>query len=207
MIQAKTRVITPPLNSSSSNVVVSTADGADSSRRAFLAQAAAVAAGAAALGAALPVSGSAAAAGLAPDSILQVIEKHKAAYAAYGAAIDHSGDMEREVPKERRRSDFDASGEEIFETDDPRWIESQRAVSRTSREVDEVAIELLNVRPTTLAGLCALVRYAIDHDVDGMHWPARLEDGDIERSWHYFLLESILEVLPALGGHEQAGTM
>jgi hypothetical protein len=59
---------TPRINSSSNNFVEPTAtDCVDTSRRGFLARAAAVTAGGAALGVALPLSGSAADAWQAPD--------------------------------------------------------------------------------------------------------------------------------------------
>ncbi|WP_194393888.1 hypothetical protein [Bradyrhizobium sp. CCBAU 51765] len=66
---------TPPLNSSSNNVArATTIDPVEtSSRRRFLAQAAAVTAGGVALGPALPLPGSAAAAGLTSNPILEAV--------------------------------------------------------------------------------------------------------------------------------------
>ena len=169
-----------------------------STRRRFLSQAAAVAAGGAALGAALPMPGSAVAAGQAPDPILEIIERHKATFAAYVAALAEYGALETELPLALRRSHIDAWGEEIVATDDPRYVQTVRAVDQTMDGVDKVACELLSVYPTTMAGLCGLIRYALDHDSDGEQWPRDLEWGGVTRSWQHFLLENILEVLPDL---------
>jgi hypothetical protein len=196
MTRADRVLSTPPLNSSSNNVAAATTERVVDTRRAFLAQA--VAAGGAALGAALPLPGSAAAAGQAPDPILAAIETHKAAYAAYQAAIDRNYELGRELPPEKCRSNANRWEEEIYETDDPRWIESEREVMRTNLEADRLAVELLSIVPTTMAGLCALIEYAVEHDVDGLHWP-ELEDAQTEgrrRSWQHFLLQNV--VLKAL---------
>ncbi|MCK1618929.1 twin-arginine translocation signal domain-containing protein [Bradyrhizobium sp. 159] len=191
---------TPPLNSSSNKVArTTTVDPVETSRRQFLAQAAAVTAGGVALGAALPLPGSASAAGLAPDPIFAAIEAHKAAYAAYGAAIDHNGAVADSLPVDKRRSNANRWDEEIYETDDPRWIESEREVMRTCLEADRIAIELLSIMPTTMAGLIAIVEYAVVHDVDGIHWPDCLDDDETtsrQRSWQHFFLQNV--VLQAL---------
>ena len=57
---------------------------------------------------------------------------------------------------------------------------------------------LLNVRPTTLAGVTALLRYAVEANVDDQVWPVELltDDAGYERSWHHFLVESVAAALP-----------
>src|SRR6185295_18633464 len=59
---------------------------------------------------------------------------------------------------------------------------------------DEAAVALLNVRPTTLAGVTALLRYAVEANVDDQVWPVELltDDAGYERSWHHFLVESLI---------------
>ena len=69
-----TRLSTPPLNTSSNNVAVSTGDRVDSTRRAFLSLAAAVTVGGAALGVAIPMPGSAVGAGQAPEAVERLYE-------------------------------------------------------------------------------------------------------------------------------------
>jgi hypothetical protein len=73
MTKADLRVNTPPLNTSPDNATLSTVGGVDSTRRTFLARAAAVAAGGAAIGAALSLSGSAAGAGLTHNAAVEAI--------------------------------------------------------------------------------------------------------------------------------------
>jgi len=58
-------------------------------------------------------------------------------------------------------------------------------------------VALLNVRPTTLAGVTALLRYAAEANVDDQTWPVELfsDDGN-QRSWHHFLVESVAAAIP-----------
>jgi hypothetical protein len=82
-------------------------------------------------------------------------------------------------------------------TDDPRWIDCQRAVVLAWKVQDEAAVALLNVRPTTLAGVTALLRYAVEANVDDQVWPAELlTDDGRQRSWHQFLAENVAAALP-----------
>src|SRR5882757_3885718 len=78
---------------------------ADSTRRRFLSQAAAVAAGGAAVGMALPLPVSAGDSGRVPDPIFAAIDRHRRAYQDY---IDNLGEdeIEEAVPEERRRSNL-----------------------------------------------------------------------------------------------------
>jgi hypothetical protein len=67
----------------------------DPSRRGFLAQAAVAAAGGATLGLALPLPGSSGAAERVPDPILQAIEAHKVARAAFEASVSRHSALEK----------------------------------------------------------------------------------------------------------------
>lgn len=195
MTRADRVLSTPPLNSSSNNVAVSTTEGVDSTRRAFLARAAAVAAGGAALGIALPLSGSAAAAGQAPDPILEAIETHKAANAKFLEWVRFHNKLESELPEEKRRSDINAWETKIVESDDGRWIEAERQVDLTGDAERNAAWALLEVTPTTRAGILALLVHADVHDVDGFSWPD---------DWHRSLIEILAEELPKLWREEGA---
>ena len=66
------------------------------------------------------------------------------------------------------------------------------------RAADDAAVALLNVTPTTMAGLCALIEHAVSHDVDGRHWPEDLGSEDKTRSWEHCLLENISDALQTL---------
>jgi hypothetical protein len=46
------------------------------------------------------------------------------------------------------------------ETDDPRWIESERAIMLSFDAETDAACVLVSICPTTMAGIIALLRYA-----------------------------------------------
>jgi hypothetical protein len=135
------------------------------------------------------------------DPILEAIEAHKAARATWLEWVCRHSDLEQELPKEKRQSNIDVWEEVIIFTDDPRWIEAERELKRTSDLETDAAIVLLTVQPTTLAGILALLDYAVEADTDGVGWPDALEsdDGQITRSWQVFLIEGVAEALAGLG--------
>jgi hypothetical protein len=51
-----------------------------------------------------------------------------------------------------------------------------------------------------MTGVLALLKYANAADTDGKGWPDDLqsEDDSKRRSWHYFLIEALAEVLPGM---------
>ena len=162
---------------------------ASASRRGFLTQAA----GGAVLALATipPASAAAAPAGL-PDPIYAAIEAHRAATAGISAIHEAQTILETELPEELRRSSISAWGEEIAETDDPRWIDCERAVLSAFYAQDDAAEELVNVSPTTLTGITALLRYVVEADTDNIGFPVDLVDDDgNQRSWHCFLAENL----------------
>jgi hypothetical protein len=173
-----------------------TAMSAVSTRRSFLSTAAGVAAG----GTALVLATTAVAApAIAPDPIFTAIEAHKAAYAEVSTVVGVHSELEEELPSDKRRSHVDRWEERIFETDDPRWIESERAVTRLWGAVADADFALIDIHPTTMAGLMALLNYVISADSDGEMWHVDLEaDDGRTRSWHYFLIENVTAVLTDL---------
>ena len=144
-------------------------------------------------GAAVPQSAAA-----VTDPILAAIEDHKTARAVWIANVDRHSDLENELPRDKRQSSVDAWEEKIVETDDPRWIECERAVIKTSDAEIDATIPLVDVTPTTRAGILALLQYAVSNDTDGEGWPRDLvgDDGKTH-CWQHFLLENILEALGA----------
>ena len=48
-------------------------------------------------------------------------------------------------------------GEEIVESDDPRWIAAERETLRAIDVMDDRACDLLDIKPTTIAGLLGLL--------------------------------------------------
>jgi hypothetical protein len=149
------------------------------SRRRFLSTAAALAAGGAALGLTVPPAFA------TDDPIFVAIEAHRVAFARVIAAIDVEYAAEAETPN-----------------DDKRLLESGKATSAAWESEGDAAIELVSVRPETMAGVVALLNYAIAADRDGETWPPELlsDDGKTVRSWHHFLIQNLTEILPDLLG-------
>jgi hypothetical protein len=191
MIQADSVHSTPPTNTPAVH-----------SRRGFLTQAAGVVAGGAALGMAIPLPAPAATPQGVPDPILEAIEAHKAARATWLEWVCRHSDLEQELPKEKRQSNIDVWEEVIIFADDPRWIEAERELKRTSDLETDAAVVLLNVQPTTQAGILALLNYAVAADTDGEGWPDSLQsdDGKITRRWQFFLIEGVAEALAGMVG-------
>jgi len=158
MTQAERVHSTPPTNTSATTP--------QSSRRGFLVQAAAAAAGGSAIGAGLPLPAPAAATAQSSDAeadpIFAAIEAHRRAIAAHGEAVGIEMALEVSLPDDRRLTD--AWEDKIVETDDPRWPAALRAVSAASSAMDDAAINLVNIEPTTVAGVEGLLRYFADQE-------------------------------------------
>ena len=99
--------------------------------------------------------------------------------------------------KGKRYSSVTVWEEDIVATD-PRWIECERAVLRRIDEETEAACTLINILPTTMAGVVALLRYTLDADTDGEGWPPEVESDDHIRSWRHCLRANLAEIVPAM---------
>jgi hypothetical protein len=163
-----------------------------STRRRFLSTAVGIAADSTALALADPVLAA------ANDPIFEAIEVHKAARLAFENAGSRGSALEQKLPSEKTRSWITVWEEEIMETDDPRWIDSVREVHRTCEVATDAAYALVNVAPTTMAGVLGLLQYAISFPPE--EWPEGVEsDDDTEtRPWHTFLIETLIAVLPGM---------
>jgi hypothetical protein len=179
MIQAESVLSTPPTNTSAT------------SRRAFLVQAAGVAAGGAALGAVLPLPAVPAApaqsSAAEADPIFAAIEAHRKAVAAHSEAVGTEMALEISLPADRRRSRITVWEEKIVETDDPRWLAAIRAVSAASDSMDDLAINLLNTEPTTVAGIEALLSYFANQEEALFPGEVRNDDGSVEMFGSYLV--------------------
>lgn len=134
------------------------------------------------------------------DPIFAAIENHKAALSALKAGLDVMYALEAELPKELRRSNVASWEEVIIETDDPRWIECEKKVYALFEADQEAAIGLIDVEPTTLAGLATLMRHVAAYEATGNYWPSGLqEEGDrpsaIGNDWEVYLHRNIAELL------------
>jgi hypothetical protein len=160
MAQADRVLSTPPTNTSATTP--------QSSRRGFLVQAAGVAAGGAALGAGLPLPASSSVTPQSHDAeadpIFAAIEAHRAAIAAHDQAVGIENSLEESLPDEQRQSRMKVWEKTIVETDDPSWIAAVQTRWDASESMDDLAINLLNTEPTTVAGIEALLRYFADQE-------------------------------------------
>jgi hypothetical protein len=135
------------------------------------------------------------------DPIFAAIDSHRAAWAEFLAAIGATSRLEKELPSHKRR--WGATVEERQpprgHKDDPRWIESQLAVLATNDTADEAAMTLLHIEPATLAGVIALLDYAIEcgHGSDE-RLPTDLDEDDsdtVASHWSYFLHKKLASAL------------
>jgi hypothetical protein len=136
------------------------------------------------------------------DPIHQAIADHEAAYAAYSACLDTQFALEDELPADRRQSDISQWETKIVETDDPRWIDTEKNRSALSEAEDDTALELIITGPTTLAGAAALMQYVTSLEEKGHSWPAGLREGDEDKSkighnWEVYLHRNLAAVLVA----------
>ena len=133
------------------------------------------------------------------DPIFEAIDAHKAARAALEQVLNRSSALDRNLPANKCQSHITAWQEVIVASDDPRWIECERAVVKRMEEEGEAAQMLITILPTTMGGAVALLQYALSADTDGERWPTSIETEEGEkRSWHHFLIGNLAEVLPAL---------
>ncbi len=163
---------------------------ANTTRRAILAGAASVPA--------FAISGSLVAAEAAHDPIIVAIEKHRQAWAEYDRMTRMIMDLEEKVPRDRRRRYHvqDRHNAEMIATDDPRWTKAQDDWFAQSEKTDDLATDLLNVAPTTISGVAALLDYVAEFEEnEGELFPDVIEDGEgIDRN-------PLAELMRVAAGH------
>jgi hypothetical protein len=109
-----------------------------------------------------------------PDPILAVIEAHRRAWAELGTACDNQAVLENEIPHERRHYD-------VEDSDDPRWIAQQQVMQDVNDRLADAATAMLDIAPTTIAGVIALLSYATEHVcISGADWPDEYEVPKLE---------------------------
>jgi hypothetical protein len=133
------------------------------SRRAVLAGAAAVPLASSL--AALPATAAAAPPSIATtvvDPIFAHLERLQATWVELDVVVGEYSDLQQLLPPEKRESENRGGELTINPGDDPRWIDNQRRYRDVNDAIDDRSRELLDVRPTTVAGVVALLRYAQD---------------------------------------------
>jgi hypothetical protein len=135
-----------------------------------------------------------------PDPIFAAIAAHEASLRALSVGLNVMYTLEEELPKELRKSNVDAWEEVIVQTDDPRWIESEKNVHALFEADGDAAIGLINVEPATLAGLAALMRHVTEYERKGDSWPGALQEDDskptsVGKNWAVYLHRNIASLL------------
>ena len=82
---------------------------------------------------------------------------------------------------------------EIVETDDPCWTAANIHYNKVAIEVDNIAIQMLGVTPTTMAGVEAIMKYATRYTMNGNLWPDEGDDGISGNhcNWYFYLLQNL----------------
>jgi hypothetical protein len=141
------------------------------------------------------------------DPIFALIEQHKRAYAAYSAILLEQNELETTIPLEKRKTSLDAWSDEVFETDDPRWVAYERKTRDLVVAEDDARLGLISVEPTTLQGAIALLQYVAELDTRGYAWLENLhEEGEaadeqnttLAPHWSYYLHRNLATSLQRL---------
>jgi hypothetical protein len=90
----------------------------------------------------------------ASDPIFAAIQRHRSAWKALGACSD----LDVEETKARRAGNKKAARAAV------------RAVDRLHKAVDKAEKNLIDVVPTSIAGVVALLAYAADHQAESNNW-------------------------------------
>jgi hypothetical protein len=107
----------------------------------------------------------------AHDPIFTAIQHHRDTHAAELAVIQTSCDLSRRLPEDKQRTSLSLLEEKIVTADDPRWIASEKAVMAATEKNQAAADTLIEIEPTTIAGVIALLSYAAEFVRAGEEWP------------------------------------
>ena len=134
------------------------------------------------------------------DPILAVIEAHRRSCAVTLAAYERQSAVEDELVAVFRVSVREAEA-------DPRWIVVNDAAQAALRVQDDLALKLVNTRPTTVAGAAALLTYYADAttsqdleifpnvDVNGWLFECSVSRHGPGRDFGYFIARNVAAAL------------
>jgi hypothetical protein len=138
------------------------------------------------------------------DPIFALIEVHRTKRQMVPDLLKRRSKLERALPAERRRSSVDAFEEKICETDDPQWIEVERALNSAYEAEEDAALRLIAEPPATIQGAKALLQYVAEVEVDrcSLSWPDSLQDDDgggpkFGRDWAYYFHKNLAATFAA----------
>lgn len=95
------------------------------------------------------------------DEIFAAIERHRSASLMWMKTLSDEEALERSIPSDRRQSytTHHRHDPEVGRDDDPRWTEYQARYWQWSDEMAAAAIQLVDLVPTSTAGVIALVAH------------------------------------------------
>ncbi len=98
------------------------------------------------------------------DPMLAAIERHRAAALSWMKTLSVEDALERSIPEDRRKSytTYDRHDPEVGRDDDPRWTEYQGRYWQWSDAMEDAAIEFVDLVPTSMAGVIAMLTYIED---------------------------------------------
>jgi hypothetical protein len=114
------------------------------------------------------------------DPIFAAIERNKTAYAEFERVCRHQEKLDDTIPEERRMRHYvsDRYNAEMIANDDPAWTKYQDAWFSTCDAADDRATDLLNIAPTSIAGVAALLDYTAAFEKRGGElFPEVTEEG------------------------------
>jgi hypothetical protein len=143
------------------------------------------------------------------DPIIAAIEAHRRACAETYAAYERQSAVEDELVAEVQMS---ADGAEY----DQRWIAANDATGDALAVQDDLAVNLLQTQPTTIAGAAALLAYYVDAvtttqpevafpelDGNGRPFESKLID-EPRRDFGYFMVRSVAAALSNMAAAGEA---
>jgi hypothetical protein len=141
------------------------------------------------------------------DPIFALIEAHKAAENDYAAAVHHHIAMEQMIEKAKRKGSVYANEVTTVATDDPRWTEVCIRLSDASKELDALALRMINEPLASVEGVTALLDYAAAYVDAGNLWPQGITDDDEahqrflgQTPWQHYVIANAAEALRGLTG-------
>lgn len=134
-----------------------------------------------------------------PDPIFAAIEAHHAAGVEWLRHVKFEGKLSKIIPSEKRRNYTISDRHEVGKEDDPRWTAARKEFWTAHDKLDNTAIALTDVAPTTVAGVTALLDYCAKTQVkmDGSLFPD-LEDDEsksIDVPYLYFVCRNAVAAL------------
>src|SRR5262249_21076443 len=84
------------------------------------------------------------------DPVHAAIEAHREAFKHYEGLLTEQNQLENELPRHRRQSFFSADSADVVQSDDPRWIENQRATLEACQIEDDALCHLMDLVPSSM---------------------------------------------------------